>query len=215
MRPTSRAEISPRARYAMRGAQSRGNRAGVPARLCGGRFAADTHDHCTHRSCPLVCPLMNGPTIWYMRRSLSEPFAAPAWPEGTSLARFDRKHAASIHALLVASYARGGGSVEAYEPWLHGLTGDQEFEAASCFLAFQEGELAGVALCWDTGFVKDLCVAEGRRHAGLGSALLAQAFRYFHEAGRSAVTLKVHADNPSGALRLYERLGFRRVPERD
>lgn len=147
-----------------------------------------------------------------MRRSLSAAFEPAVWPEGMRLARFESSHAPSVHALLVAGYRQGGGGVAAYAPWFRGLTHDEDFDADNCFLAFRDATLAGVALCWSSGFVKDLCVASSERRSGLGSALLTHAFGHFSRLGRTDVALKVHADNPSGAVRLYTRLGFVALP---
>ena len=42
----------------------------------------------------------------------------------------------------------------------------------------------------------------------MGEALLFHAFATFRKRGAPAVDLKVLADNPSGAVRLYERVGM-------
>jgi ribosomal protein S18 acetylase RimI-like enzyme len=44
--------------------------------------------------------------------------------------------------------------------------------------------------------------------------MLAAVFTDFREQGRPCVELKVQRDNPSGAERLYERLGFRTLAYR-
>jgi ribosomal protein S18 acetylase RimI-like enzyme len=119
--------------------------------------------------------------------------------------------APSVHALLVAAFAGGREKIAPYGEWHGWFTGDASFEPATCFLAFGEGQLAGVALCWREGFVKDLAVAPAWRRRGLGEALLRHAFRVFAQRGLSEVSLKVDADNPTGAVRLYERVGMRRA----
>ena len=62
-----------------------------------------------------------------MRRSLSEPFAAPVWPEGITVRTFAPGDAADVHRLLEQAYARGGGSVAEFAEWLPAMTGDSEF----------------------------------------------------------------------------------------
>ena len=59
--------------------------------------------------------------------------------------------------------------------------------------------------------MKDLAVAPSMRRQGLGAALLHHAFRVFRERGAAGIELKVHSDNPSGALRLYRSLGFEAI----
>jgi ribosomal protein S18 acetylase RimI-like enzyme len=51
-------------------------------------------------------------------------------------------------------------------------------------------------------------VRESERGRGLGAALVRQGLAEFARRGVAGVGLKVDAANPTGALRLYERLGF-------
>ena len=148
-----------------------------------------------------------------MRRSLMEPIPEPVWPAGIRLVTFDpERYAKKIHALLVEAYARGGGYVEPFAIWWPSLQGDSDYDPGLVFVAAdQQDEIVGVAQCWTSAFVKDLAVASSMRRQGLGAALLHQAFRVFHERGAAGIELKVHADNPSGALRLYRALGFKEV----
>jgi ribosomal protein S18 acetylase RimI-like enzyme len=46
------------------------------------------------------------------------------------------------------------------------------------------------------------------RRRGLGEALLLRALGQFYERGERVVQLGVDAENPSGATRLYERVGM-------
>ncbi|MBJ6128203.1 GNAT family N-acetyltransferase [Microvirga splendida] len=148
-----------------------------------------------------------------MRRSLTEPVPDPVWPAGIRPVTFEPgRHAETLHALLVEAYARGGGYVEPFAIWWPSLQGDSEYDPALVFVAANErGSIVGVAQCWTGAFVKDLAVAPSMRRNGLGSSLLHQAFRAFRERGSPSIELKVHADNPSGALRLYRSLGFEEV----
>lgn len=148
-----------------------------------------------------------------MRRSLSEPVVPPIWPDGIHLVPFEpERHAQQIHALLVAAYAKGGGYVEPFAIWWPSLRDDSEYDPALCFVAVSErGDVVGVAQCWTSAFVKDLAVQPNQRRQGLGSALLREAFRAFRERGAAFIDLKVDADNPSGALRLYRAHGFEEI----
>jgi ribosomal protein S18 acetylase RimI-like enzyme len=121
--------------------------------------------------------------------------------------------APAVHALLVDAYAAGGGRVAGYAKWQRTFTTDVEHDPASCFLAFAGERLAGAALCWSSAFLKDLCVAAAYRRRGLGAALVSRVLQHFAARGAQLVTLKVEADNPSGAIRLYERMGFELEPE--
>jgi len=148
-----------------------------------------------------------------MSRSLTEPVPEPVWPAGIRLAAFEPdRHAEKIHTLLAGAYAQGGGYVEPFAIWWPSLRDNSEYDPTLVFVAADEqGEIVGVAQCWTSAFVKDLAVASSMRRQGLGSALLHQAFHAFRKQGAVSIGLKVEADNPSGALRLYRSLGFEEV----
>ena len=111
------------------------------------------------------------------------------------------------------AYARGGGSVGPFDAWWPGVRDDSEFAAELVFLAVdQRGDIVGAAHCWTSAFVKDLVVHPDARRRGIAEALLKTAFAEFRRRGDRHVDLKVQLDNPTGAIRLYERLGMRAVP---
>lgn len=145
-----------------------------------------------------------------MRRSLSAPFPAPAWPAGIRLVPFEDHHALAAHALLAKAYAIGGGDVPSrFVQWWTEVSTDEEFDPGLCLVALDaEGQIAGFALCWTSSFVKDIAVSPDHRRKGVGEALLLAAFAALRARGHEQVGLKVEVDNPSGAQRLYERLGF-------
>ena len=138
------------------------------------------------------------------------PAGAPAWPPGVRVRTYGDKDARRVHALLEDGYRRGGGRVGPFETWLPEMTGDAEFDPRLWFLADANGELTGVALCWTSGFVKDLVVHERWRRRGLGAALLRHVIATFRSRGAGVVELKVESDN-APAVRLYERVGMRVV----
>jgi mycothiol synthase len=59
------------------------------------------------------------------------------------------------------------------------------------------------------GYVDTLAVLREHRKKGLGTALLAQSLHALSQAGMEAVHLHADADNLTGAMRLYEGMGFR------
>jgi ribosomal protein S18 acetylase RimI-like enzyme len=88
------------------------------------------------------------------------------------------------------------------------MTEDEEFDASVWWLAERDGALAGCALHWSSGWLKDLAVRDSERGRGLGAALVAIGLAEFRRRGLARVGLKVDPGNPTGAQRLYERLGF-------
>jgi ribosomal protein S18 acetylase RimI-like enzyme len=149
--------------------------------------------------------------VWRMRVALGTAVLQdPTWPAQIRARSFRPDDAQALHRLLEHGYRHGGGSVAPLETWLPCLTGDDEFDPAVCFVADSGSELAGVAVCWTSAFVKDLVVHEAWRGQGLGEALLRHVFASFAARGAPAVELKVEAMN-SNAVRLYERAGMRVV----
>lgn len=135
------------------------------------------------------------------------------WPRDIRRVPFTPEHhAPKAHALLVKAYAKGGGSVEPFDIWWPSLRDDAEYDPALCFIAVNgSDDVVGLAQCWTSAFIKDLAVDPAYRRKGLGSALLREVFRAFRERGASSVALKVQADNPSGAVRLYRAHGFEEI----
>ena len=147
-----------------------------------------------------------------MRAQLSQiPVVEPSWPERVRLRSYRDGDGPRVHALLAHAYRHGGGAVAPLDEWLRTIPTDEEFEPELVLLAEADGELVGVALCWTSAFVKDLAVHESWRGRGLGEALLRHVLAVFRARGAPHVDLKVEANNPSGAQRLYARVGMRVV----
>jgi ribosomal protein S18 acetylase RimI-like enzyme len=96
------------------------------------------------------------------------------------------------------------------------------FDPALWLLAWDGEELAGSALAYseqggDTslGWVGSLSVRRAWRRRGLGDGLLRRAFRALYDRGLTRVGLGVDAENPTGALGLYERAGMRKIRQVD
>lgn len=60
----------------------------------------------------------------------------------------------------------------------------------------------------DVGSIQNIGVVSGHRGHGIGSLIVQHSLRGFQSVGIKIVTLEVTANN-TGAIRLYERLGFR------
>ena len=82
------------------------------------------------------------------------------------------------------------------------------------FLARLDGVPAGLCVCsneivdLNRGFVWVLGVAHSAHGRGIGEALLRNAMVYFESRGLVGADLTVDTGNESGALRLYEKVGF-------
>lgn len=85
-----------------------------------------------------------------------------------------------------------------------------------------EGEVAGYVLCAappgmqsnrPTAWIGTVGVRRSHRRRGIAAALLTRSMAAMQRAGFEVVGLDVDAENPTGAVRVYERLGFATVRE--
>jgi mycothiol synthase len=107
------------------------------------------------------------------------------------------------------------------EDYAHWVTLDY-FHPELWFLAEEEatGKVVGLGLNminpgWiaqtgrQEGYVDTLAVLREYRKRGLGTALLVRCLHALRHAGMDSAHLHADAENPAGAMRLYERAGFR------
>jgi mycothiol synthase len=168
---------------------------------------------------PAAAPFLEGHgyarslEMWLMQIDLDHESAEPTWPDGVTVRTFRLDEARAVKELLDASYAKEPDfREEPFADWSRFMLDNTSFEAESWFVAeAADGSLAGAALNWKEGYVKDLVVHPAHRRRGLGEALMLHTFRHFKARGAPTVTLKTDSVNTSRAWRLYERLGMRRI----
>ncbi|HET7029416.1 MAG TPA: GNAT family N-acetyltransferase [Candidatus Limnocylindrales bacterium] len=89
-------------------------------------------------------------------------------------------------------------------------------------VAWDRGEVAGSVMPFvypdenrtlglSRGWLEHISVRRPWRRRGLASALIVRALRDFRERGLAEAALGVDAENPTGAVALYEALGFHRT----
>ena len=154
-----------------------------------------------------------------MVADLDEPPPPPDWPDGFELRRFDpERDAEAVYEADMDAFADHWGFVRSpYEEWRRWFA-DERLDPDLWFLAYSGDEIAGFCLCRgheaadpDMGWVNVLGVRPSWRRRGLATALLLHAFAEFHRRGRRRVGLGVDAENTTGAVALYERVGMRPV----
>ena len=59
------------------------------------------------------------------------------------------------------------------------------------------------------GYTEDISVRRAWRKRGVARALIARSFALLKELGMTEAALGVDAENPNGALQLYESMGFK------
>lgn len=99
--------------------------------------------------------------------------------------------------------------------WIEMTKSAATFDPEACFLLEFQGEPVGFVQLstalehMNAGFVDLIGVAHKFQGKGLGQLLLQQAINISVERGNSFIELNVDSGNESGALRVYEKLGFK------
>ena len=102
-----------------------------------------------------------------------------------------------------------------FEEWHKLLEKDHLIDRQGVFIAYQGGEAVGFVQCGDDyaderkGFISTLGVMKTHQGSGIGQALLQTAMMHSASKGYGVVELNVDTGNESGALKLYEKLGFK------
>jgi mycothiol synthase len=151
---------------------------------------------------------------WRMEIKLDAPPSAPEWPAGVELRPFQPVEQA--HAVYEASQEafedHWGHVPMAYENWVMHTIHRPGFEPTLYFVAWENGQIAGLSLCRlkpdQIGWVSTLAVRRPWRKRGLGQALLHHSFGEFYRRGIKTVGLGVDAGSLTGATRLYQRVGM-------
>jgi mycothiol synthase len=143
---------------------------------------------------------------------------SPKAVSGIRIATFRSEDARRVHAALNEAMEDDWGFVPMpFDEWKKFRLERDDVDTSLWFLAWDDAEVAGVIRCDGTryggGFVGALGVRKRWRGRGIGTALLHHSFAEYYRRGMTRVSLGVDTENPSGATRLYERVGMRVVSE--
>ncbi len=147
-----------------------------------------------------------------MRIDLSRGFAAPAWPAGFELreARLGIDDRAAYEADIEAFVEHFGYYEMSFEAWKAWYEAQPDFDPALWLIAWS-GDIAGqvvAAIRGDAAYIGSVAVRKPWRGQGLALALLLEEFARLHARYHDDVFLFVDAENPTGAVRLYEKAGM-------
>ena len=160
------------------------------------------------------------PVRFYKRMSIrmEEAPPTPIIPEGITITTFvaDQDERSVYDAYVETFTDHWDFDAPIFEAWLE-KTKLASFQSKWWLIARNEkGEIVGFALSRmneDTLFINHIGVRRPYRGRGLGMALLQKALHASYFAGQSVVSLGVDAANPSGAYRLYEKVGMKTIHE--
>jgi mycothiol synthase len=155
-----------------------------------------------------------------MSRPLGGEVGAPA-AAGVRLADWDDARSSEIHHVVDEAFRDHWGHADRTDQMWAETVDSHAFRRDWSVIALDAttGAVVGAALnCayeqdWEAtgvreGYTDELAVARSHRGRGIASALLQDSMRRFTASGMDAAALGVDADNPSGALALYESLGY-------
>jgi mycothiol synthase len=152
---------------------------------------------------------------WRMEIVLEGPPLEPKLPEGIELRPFIKgEHDIPVWQAQNEAFRDHWGSHDAtLEEWKRSRFADPEFDPTLWQIAWDapSGEVAGFSLNryrMGIGWIRTLGVRRPWRKRGLGEALLLHSFGEFYKRGTKTIGLGVDAQNPTGATRLYQKVGM-------
>lgn len=146
--------------------------------------------------------------------------------DGVRLSDWDPARNSETHQVINESFGDHWGHTDTTaETWQETLE-SHRFRPSWTVLAIDRntGRVVGVALnvAWEQdwaeqgyteGYTEQLGVLASHRNRGVAAALLTESMRRFAASGMDAAGLGVDTANPTGALRLYEKLGYRQTAD--
>lgn len=162
-------------------------------------------------------PIRHGYT---MLRDLNEPIPGAPLPDGVEVRPVRQEHIRRIWEAMREAFRDHWGYSEWTENdyqhfitwpdfnpglWRVAWQGDEVVGGCINVLSPKENETLGVKRMW----LAQIAIRRPWRKQGVAKATIADSLRLFKEMGMAEAALGVDAQNPTGALQLYEGLGFR------
>ena len=161
--------------------------------------------------------------FYTMRRDLSQPIADVVLPDGITLQNWSPEIDERVfEASNEAFRDHWGFEPSSRDQWERYSIGRESFRSDLSFIAMDGEEVAGFSINYlsqeenerndiQEAWVGDLAVRRRWRKRGLATALLNQSMQAFKTDGMDFATLGVDTENPTGALGVYQRVGFVQV----
>jgi len=151
---------------------------------------------------------------WMMEIDLAEAPQVKTFPDGIELMPFD----VDAHAYLLfqaqeeAFEDHWGHTPGNFNNWQMRKLRREDFDPSLWHVAWDDDQIAGFSQTRvrnGIGWVGALGVRRPWRKRGLAEALLLRSFNEFYARGMTRVGLAVDASNPTGATRLYQKVGMK------
>ncbi len=155
---------------------------------------------------------------WRMEIDLHGEPDVPNFPAGIELRPFiqEQHDVAMWQADNEAFRIHPGHTDSTLEDWRRYRFDDPEFDPSLWAIAWDGDEIAGYSINryrTGIGWIRTLGVRPKWRKRGLGEALLYHSFGEYYRRGMKTIGLGVNANNPTGATRLYLKVGMHAASE--
>lgn len=154
-----------------------------------------------------------------MKRDLSKPIPEAPMPEGLEVRPVNNEHILMIFDASQEAFRDHWGYRE--ETWeeFQGWMKDPTYMPDIWKIAWDGDRVAGIVMNYvnekendeytrKRGYTENISVGRLWRKRGLAKSLIVQSMQMFKEMGFTETALGVDAENTSGALKLYENLGY-------
>ena len=161
------------------------------------------------------------PARWFfdMVRPTLDDIPEVELPDGIEIRPIDASLARMVWDADIEAFADHWGGFDRSEEHLQRWLDSPTTDLSIWVVAFDGNEVAGgvlnaidedqnAALGVRRGWLQSVFTRRPWRRRGLATALIARSLEVLRERGQTSAALGVDADNPSGALGLYEGLGF-------
>ncbi len=156
-----------------------------------------------------------------MRRDLAKPIEDAPLPPGLELRPVREQDHRRIFDANGEAFRDHWEAAERTDDDFRLLFDEPALDTSIWAIAWAGDEVAGASLNWidpeenerlgiDMGWLGQVSVRRPWRRQGVGAAIITESLRTLRDRGMVAAGLGVDAENPTGALALYEKLGFER-----
>jgi mycothiol synthase len=134
-------------------------------------------------------------------------------PSGFRVGPFDAELAERLYEADDEAFSdHWGHERQPYDKWRTTTIDSELFRPELTRVAFDGDDIAAYVLSYDDGigshYIGQVGTRQPWRRRGLAGALMSETIAAAAASGKTLATLGVDADNPTGALGVYERLGF-------
>jgi mycothiol synthase len=158
----------------------------------------------------------------HMVRDLAEPFPEAPMPAGLEVRPVLPEHYRPIHDASNEAFRDHWGARDMSEEQYQAELSSKEFAPQLWKVAWDGDQVASVVHNFvdndenaeykrKRGYTEGICTCRPWRKMGLARSLLVQSMQMFKDMGMTETALGVDSENLSGAHRLYESVGYRKV----